>query len=385
LRESSSTALILAGGYAVAIQFQAQALEPLATPPNARDSVLSLAVLAASAIVSCLLLHGLMGKANAAQRQFLALVLAALMTSAVTLTVAPGIPGSQVTFAFFASLALGAFVILVRARLMRGRRQASLTSSGMQLWQKRPLITLWIRNNVRSRYSQAVLGIIWVVLLPLAQAAIMAFVFSQLVRIPVGDVPFVSFYLAALVPWAFISNGVNQGAVSILAQMPLINQVYFPREILPLVKLGELAVDAGFTFVALIVVNAVVGIYPNPNWIYLPLLVGITLLGTFGSVLFLSILTVFIRDIPQLVFVSIQLLFYLSPIIYPASFIPEQFRWVVMLNPLVPLIQGYRDILVFNMPVNIVSLFYPLVFSVAVFYVGYSFFKANERRLTDYV
>lgn len=376
---------ILTGAYLISVQFQTHALIAGSQLPNTADAVVVFAAMIVSVFLSEIVTRAITGKARSARIQFITLMTATLLSAGTFLVAIPRIPSSQVLFYFAASLALGAFVILLRARLIRGHRHEALIHSGAQLWQKRTLVTLWTRNNVRSRYAQAVLGIIWVVLLPLAQAVIMAFVFSQLVRIPVGDVPFVSFYLAALVPWTFINNGVNQGAVSILGQMPLINQVYFPREILPLVKLGELAVDALFTFVALIVVNAIVGIYPNLNWIFLPLLTGIALLGTFGIVLFLSVLTVFIRDIPQLVFVSMQLLFYLSPIIYPVSFIPEQLRWIVMLNPLVPLIQGYRDVLVFNVPVDIVSLFYPLVFSVAVFYVGFAFFKANERRLTDYI
>jgi ABC-type polysaccharide/polyol phosphate export permease len=297
----------------------------------------------------------------------------------------PQMRSEQVVFFAIVSLLLGGGVILLRARLLRGRRRPDLLTSAFTLWKRRYLIQLWVTNNVRARYSQAVLGIVWVVLLPLAQAIIMAFVFSQFIRIPVGDVPFISFYMAALVPWGFLNNSVVQGAVSAVNNMELINQVYFPREILPLVKLGETAADALFTFAALVVINLVLGIPPNIYWVFLPLLALILFAGTFGLSLFLSVFTIYVRDVPQLAFVAMQLVFYLSPILYPAELIPERLRFIVMINPLVPIIQGFRDVLVFGRPVDIISLYYPIVFATALLYVGYSYFKAYERRFTDYI
>lgn len=378
--------MVLFGASLVAYQFQVQALvNQQQIAPEATGLFGQFLCIVGCAIAARIALRPLRNRLTQAGWQYLSLLLAALLSSAGMAVFLPAIPTSQIALFGLFSAMLGFFVILFRAWLIRGRVQPDLIGGSIQLWDKRALIILWTRNNVRTRYSQAVLGIVWVVLLPLAQAIIMAFVFSQLVRMPVGDVPFVSFYLAALVPWAFINNGVVQGAVSLLNQMPLINQVYFPREILPLVKLGELAVDALFTFTSLVVINAVLGIFPSVNWIYLPVLAFITGLGTFGVMLFLSVFTIYVRDVPQLAFVAMQLLFYLSPIIYPVTFIPEQLRWFVMLNPLVPLIQGFREVLVFGVPVDMTSLYYPFVFAVAVFYVGYSFFKAHERRLTDYV
>jgi ABC-type polysaccharide/polyol phosphate export permease len=117
----------------------------------------------------------------------------------------------------------------------------------------------------------------------------------------------------------------------------------------------------------------------------LPLLALITFAGTFGLCLFLSVFTVYVRDVPQLAFVAMQLLFYLSPILYPVEFIPERLRFITLINPLVPLIQGFRDVLVFNRAVDFISLYYPAVFAAALLFAGYSYFKAYERRLTDYI
>lgn len=384
-RATVPNVLLLLGAFLVSVQFQARVL--MADPPaplERAQPLAAFAVVAAAALIARIGLRPLVRRAGPARVQFAALVLA-LGLSALALGLLTPVPLTQIAFFAAAGAALGGFVILLRARLTRGRQRPDLIASVRLLWSKRDLVALWTRNNVRARYSQAILGVIWVILLPLAQAAIMAFVFSQFLRIPVGDVPFITFYLAALTPWTFIHNSVVQGSVSLINQMTLINQVYFPREIVPLVKLCETALDALFTFAALLVVSLLYGVLPNAHWLALPLLALITFAGAFGLALFLSVLTVYVRDVPQLSFVALQLLFYLTPIIYPADFIPEGLRPILMLNPLVPLIQSFRDVIVYNRPVDLISLYYPIVFAAALLFAGYSTFKAYERRLTDYI
>ncbi len=377
--------LLLLGAFLVSVQFQARVLvvDP-PTPLEQAQPPAAFAVVLAAALFGRSALQPLALRVGPARVQFAALTLA-LGLSTVGLSLLTPVPFTQTVFFVIAGAALGGFVILLRARLNRGRQPVDLIASVRRVWSKRDLVALWIRNNVRARYSQAVLGVIWIILLPLAQAAIMAFVFSQFVRIPVGDVPFITFYLAALAPWTFIHNSVVQGSVSIINQMTLINQVYFPREIVPLVKLGETALDALLTFAALVVVSLLYGVLPNIHWLALPLLALILFAGTFGLALLLSMLTVYVRDVPQLTFVALQLLFYVTPIIYPADFIPDRLRPILMLNPLVPLIQSFRDVIVYQRPVDLISLYYPTVFAAALLFAGYSTFKAYERRFTDYV
>lgn len=379
-------ALIMVGAFLVSVQFALRVLvtEAPVAFANAQPAI-AFGLIAVTAVFGRLIFGTLVRNAGPARTQFGALLLALAATCAGLLVLVPAMPAAQIAVFAVAGVLLGGGVILLRARLIRGRQRPDLITSARDLWRRRDLIQLWVTNNLRARYSQAVLGIIWVVLLPLAQAIIMAFVFSQFLRIPVGDVPFISFYMAALVPWGFLNNSVVQGAVSTVNNMELINQVYFPREILPLVKLGETAADALFTFVALVAINLVLGIPPNIYWLYLPLLAVILFAGTFGLSLFLSVFTIYVRDVPQLAFVIMQLVFYLSPILYPVEMIPERLRFVVMLNPLVPIIQGFRDVLVFGRPVDIVSLYYPIVFAASLLYVGYTYFKAYERRFTDYI
>jgi ABC-type polysaccharide/polyol phosphate export permease len=290
----------------------------------------------------------------------------------------------QLVYYAVIAILLGGAVILLPARFLK-KRPLNVSTSLTYLWDNRYLLRMWIANNVRARYTQTTLGIAWIVLLPLAQALILAFVFSRFMRMDVGDVPYVSFFFAALVPWSFFNSSTINATGAITGMMGLINQIYFPREILVLVKLGESIVDILFMFGALILINALAGLAPTIHYLYLPILFAITVALTLGVAFFLSYFAVLVRDIPQLLFVILQLLFYLTPVIYPSSFIPVEFRSLMLLNPLVPLVQAYRDVIAYQRPPDLISLHYPFVISILLLYLGYGFFKANERRLADFV
>jgi len=312
-------------------------------------------------------------------------LLGALVLSAVLIAVLlPEISQSQLFYYVVAVIALGVVVIALPEQALR-HRFPNITVALGRLWASRQLLFIWVSNNVRARYSQALLGILWIILLPLTQALILSFVFSRFIRIDVGDAPFISFFLAALIPWSFFNQTLINSTGAVTGMMLLINQIYFPREILVLVKLGETIVDVMFMFLALVVVNTLVGTPINVNYVYLPVLFIITVGFALGPALLLSCISVFVRDIPQLLFVALQMLFYLTPIIYPVSYIPPEFQSIVLINPLVPLVQAYRDVIVYQQAPNWISLHYTIVVAVVLLYLGYIFFKANERRLADFL
>jgi len=316
--------------------------------------------------------------------QFFALLLEAGFSFVAVALILHDISLLQLLYFVLAAVIIGLLVLLLPSKVLKNRRP-SLMKDLRILWANGYLLNLWVRNNVRARYTQTILGILWIILLPLAQSLILSFVFDQFLHMDVGDVPFISFFLAALVPWSFFNQSIMNSTLSVTGMISLINQIYFPREILVLVKLGETLVDTVFVLIALVVIDLMVGILPNIYYIYLPILFFITICFTLGLTLFISYLSVLIRDIPQLLFVILQLLFYLTPIVYPESFIPAQFRLLILINPLAPIVQAYRDIIAYQRMPNWVSLYYPLVVSLVLLYLGYSFFKANERRLADFV
>lgn len=292
---------------------------------------------------------------------------------------------SRVQTGYFAVIAL-----LLCLLIVPGPRAAAsmvgvptLGDSLIRLWANRGLLRLWVQYNVRSRYAQAILGMLWIALLPLSSALILTLVFSEIMRVPTGDAPFISFLLAGLVPWGLFSQSIAVGARLILNEMGLIKQVYFPREIIVLAALGEALVDAGFTFGTMLLINAAVGIWPNPFYAVLPLLILIQLALSLGLMFVLGWFSVLVRDIPQLVGVLLQLALYLSPIIYPLSIVPERYRFLFALNPIATLIEAYRSIIVYGRAPDWLGLLYPGALGLGVLVFGYRLFKANEDRFAD--
>jgi lipopolysaccharide transport system permease protein len=315
--------------------------------------------------------------------QFRVLLIGAALAVLGALWLLPDLSQLQlVYFSLIASL-LGACLIVYPGRINPQQGSDTFFLHLWRLWRNRALLVLWLRYNIQSRYSQTVIGILWIVLLPLATSAVLALAFSQFLRINY-DVPFVVFFLAGLVLWQLFSSGIFGGMSAILGKIGLINQVNFPREIAVLLVIGEGLVDFCFIFLAFVIVNALNGIHPNGMWLYLPFLLLLLICFTLGAMFFLSSLSLMIRDIPQLVSVIMQLLFYLTPILYPVENMPEQFRFIVLLNPVGLIVQAFRDVTVYGRAPDMLSLYYPLVMAFTLLYMGYAYFKANESRLADF-
>jgi lipopolysaccharide transport system permease protein len=296
------------------------------------------------------------------------------------LLLTPDVSQLQLLYFIFAAL----FIALITLVITPKKTPLAVNLAG--LGQHRSLLWLWIRFNVLSRYSQTILGILWIVALPVATAFILTFVFSYvLTPRQVGDVPFIAFFLTGLMFWSLFMQGILNGTGSIISKLGLIGQIYFPREVLVIVKLGEALVDLSFVFIATLIINAVAGVLPNLNYIYLPFVLLLQLAFMLGIMFFLSYLTVLVRDLQQLTTVFIQMLFYLTPIMYPLDILPNRLGEILQLvNPVAALINAYRDIIIYNRTPDWVSLYFPFVLSGVLLYSGYMFFKANERKLADF-
>jgi lipopolysaccharide transport system permease protein len=283
------------------------------------------------------------------------------------------------------SIVFGLFTILWTPTLPDAKEETTLFRHLGALWQARGLLWLWTTTNIRVRYSETALGMLWIVLLPLAQSAIMAMVFSLIIRgFDTGDVPFVAFFLIGITFYTFFQQGTLNSTKAIVNQLGLIAQVYFPREILVIVRFAESLIDLLLTFGAVLFINAVIGVVPRVYILYFPLILLVQSVFMLGLMLYLSYGSVTIRDIPQLVAVVIQLLFFLSPILYPASFVPDDLRFILFVNPLSGIIEAYRSVLLYHETPDFISLYYPLVVGGILLYTGYLFFKANEGNMADY-
>ncbi len=373
-------ALILCGGVLVSahIRLKIAIGAPLGDGYQAFPPILFVVIAVSAVIAAGLRPYIALRRARIAD--FAAALIAVALASAAMIVVVPDFSQIQVLYFILGS------AIIAGITLVLTPRKRSLRESLYLLWQNRSLFSLSVRYNVMSRYSQTILGIMWIVMLPVATSIILTFVFSFIFRPgDIGNVPFISFFLAGLLFWTLFTQSVLNGSTSIIQSLGLINQIYFPREILVLVKLGEALVDLSFVFVVTLVINLLVGITPNANFIYLPILLGIQLALILGIMFFTSYLTVIIRDVQQLITVFIQLLFYLTPLMYPIDVLPGHIAEVVtFLNPLAALVSAYRDVIIYNRPPDFESLYFAIAISGVLLYSGYMFFKANEKKLADF-
>ncbi|MDZ4763157.1 MAG: ABC transporter permease [Chloroflexota bacterium] len=315
-------------------------------------------------------------------RPFRRYVVMLALAAAGTFVILPQMRWLQIAYFLAFGIVLGIAVIAAPTRFYLGRPDSDIVSDLMRLWRGRYLVRLWLQHNIESRYAQHVLGVLWIVLLPISTSIVLSVAFSQFMRVQL-DVPFVAFYLSALIHFNMFSNGVAQAAVAINSRIEIIAQVYFPREILLVVTLGELIVDFTFTFAAMLVVNAISGIFPNVYFVFLPFLWLILVLIVAGTMLIASALSVIVRDVPQLAAVALQLLFFLTPVIYPVASLPDQYHFLFVINPLAPMMQAFRDIIVYARPPDALSLVFPAVVGVAALIFGYTLFKSIEDRMAD--
>jgi lipopolysaccharide transport system permease protein len=369
---------LLCGGHLAAVQIRLRIPWGLplgpgydALPPQ---SFLVLALAAA--------LGYLVGSLGLRRQQFVGFLLALGLAVVGSLWVLPDLSQLQLIYFGVASLALGIFILLWANRITK-LDQAGFFAQLGKAWAGRHLLGLWLGYNIQARYTQTILGILWIVLLPLSTSIVLAVAFSEILQVRY-DVPYISFFLAALIPFGLFNQSLLNSTNALIGKMGLLLQVPLPRAVLVLLVLGEALVDFAFTFAAMLLVNLVNGLPPSEAFIYLPLLLLILIAFSLGAMFFLSCLSLLIRDIPQLVAVLLQLLFYLTPILYGVKNIPDRLQVLVLLNPLASLMQAFRDVLVYRRPPDIITLYYPTVLAIAFLYAGYAFFLANEKRLADF-
>ena len=204
------------------------------------------------------------------------------------------------------------------------------------------------RREIKGRYSQSLFGAGWAVAQPLAMMAVFTLVFSRLGQMPSGGAPYPLFAFAALVPWFFFSNSVNSGTMSLVTYRNIVTKTYFPREIVPLAQVGSRLVDlaAASSLFALLMVYYNVGV--GSGLALVPLFVVMLVLFTLGVTLATSAINVFYRDVSPVVQIGLQLWLYLTPVAYPLSAVPADYRPYFLLNPLTGIVEGLRAVLVFD-------------------------------------
>jgi len=213
----------------------------------------------------------------------------------------------------------------------------------------RALFWGFMRNEIRGRFAGSIGGFLWSLLTPFANLLIYIFVFSMVLQIRLkavetGTESFAVFFLAGLLPWGAFSEALNGASELFLERASLITKVAFPLEVLPIVGVAVPFLLHGLGFVMFLGYLSFKG-YFHFIWVWLPAVVFVHMLFSLGCVILISGLSVFIRDIKHFIGTMLSLWFFVTPIIYPLSMVPEPFRWIIKFNPMYPFIELYRRIL----------------------------------------
>ncbi|MBD2411620.1 ABC transporter permease [Nostoc calcicola FACHB-389] len=221
-----------------------------------------------------------------------------------------------------------------------------------QLWAKFDLLRILVKRDLEARYKGSILGNLWPLLNQLSQLLIYTYVFSVVLRVklnlkglPENNFTFGLWVFAGLLPWIAFTGGLMQSANSVVAQPNLVKKVVFPLSLLPLVPILSTFIESSFGLIALIFFVAAISHTLHTTLALLPLVWLTQLLLTAGLAYLVAGLTVFLRDIPQTLGVILNIWFYATPLVYPASAIPETWRSLVFwLNPMTAIAEIYRDI-----------------------------------------
>jgi lipopolysaccharide transport system permease protein len=275
---------------------------------------------------------------------------------------------------------------LARPLLTIKPRRSWLPTRPRELWRFRELMVRFAARDITLRYRQAVLGVIWVVLVPLLGAGILSFVFGGVANLsaPAG-VPYFVFTLAGMVAWTAFSLIVTRASGSLLGNAQLVSKVYFPRLLLPLSTVLSTLVDVAVSLALLVVLLMVSGVRPGLGVITFPLwFVAVVALALGAGLVFGSLMVPY-RDIQYVVPVGIQFLLFATPVAYTLASVPASARFWFELNPLTGLLEGMRWSLIGTTRPSIGLIAYSIAFSLLALAVGTVVFSRMERQFADVI
>jgi lipopolysaccharide transport system permease protein len=253
-----------------------------------------------------------------------------------------------------------------------------------ELLRFRELFRTLAERDIRLRYRQTALGVVWVILQPLVASLIFAVIFGQFAKLPSDGVPYVLFVFAALLPWNLFSGGVQRAGNSLVANSGLVTKIYFPRSIIPIASVAAVLLDFAVAGVVLAGLLVLFGTHVSLAIITLPLLVLLAIALTIGVSLFFSALNVYYRDFSYALPFILQIWLYATPVVYSSSLVPEGWKLAYGLNPMVGVIDGFRWAFLGG-PFPGVALAESFVVSSFLFVVGTAVFSRVERSFADVI
>lgn len=254
-----------------------------------------------------------------------------------------------------------------------------------ELWAARELLYFLAWRDLKTRYAQTAIGAGWALMQPLLSTLIFTLVFGYLAKIPSDGLPYPIFAFAAILPWTLFSKSLERSTLSVVTEGGLIKKVYFPRLIIPIAATFINLVD--FAVGLLILIGMMAWYQQVPQWtvLFLPFFVVIALLTALSVSLWLSALNVKYRDVASVVPLMTQLWMFASPVLYPASLVPESLRWYYGLNPMAGVIEGFRWALLGKTAPDWTMMAVSLAVVALLLIGGVIFFRRVERTFADLI
>jgi len=253
------------------------------------------------------------------------------------------------------------------------------------LFRYRELLFFLVWRDVKIRYKQTVLGALWAVLQPFLTMVVFTVFFGRVAEIATDGIPKPVFYYSALLPWTYFSSSIVNAGQSLVSNRDLITKVYFPRVIIPASAVLSGLVDLAIASLILAALMAYYGIAPSWGLLVWPVAVLCIVVLALGAGMTLAALNVNYRDVRYALPFGVQLLLFVTPIIYPTSSIPERFQWLMALNPLTGIIESCRASLLPTHHVDWGLFGISVVVTLILFVLGAVYFHRTQRAFADVV
>ena len=254
-----------------------------------------------------------------------------------------------------------------------------------ELWEYRELLYFLTWRDIKVRYKQTVLGAAWAVIQPLFMMLVFSLFFGKLAGVPSDGIPYPVFAFCGLLPWQLFANSLTQASNSLVGSQNLITKVYFPRLVVPISAVLGGVVDFAIAFVLLLAMMFYYGIVPGWQIVVLPGLVLLVVLASLGVGLWLSALNVQYRDVRYTISFLVQFWLFATPVAYPSSIVPEKWRVLYALNPMVGVVDGFRWALLGKPESPGVPLLISMIVVFLLLIGGLYYFRRMEQQFADIV
>jgi len=254
-----------------------------------------------------------------------------------------------------------------------------------ELWHYRELLRTFVWRDIKVRYKQTSIGVAWALFVPIFTAAVYIFFLGKFAKLPRGSLPYTVLVFAGLLPMQFFSSALTLSSTSIVGAVNLVTRVYFPRVLIPLGAVIVPAVDFVFGFTVMLALMGWYGTWPPGGLVALlaPAFLALAFVTVLGLGLFLSAVNVRYRDVPYAIPVFLQVLPFLSGVVYDVNHIPTKWQWILSVNPMTAVIAGWRWTMLGAGAPNVARTGIGVVVGIALFVIGLAFFRRSEPRFAD--